>query len=102
MSPRRLTPILLTAGLLVTAIAGAQAAAGAASSLTPRPPVALSTTGSTTQTTTVPVTTTTTSEPARLPHTGVDVGLEVVIAASMLGAGLLLRPRAPARREPRS
>jgi hypothetical protein len=106
MSPRRLTPILLTAGLLVAAIAGATAAAAAASSLTPTPPVALSTTGSSTQTTTVPVTTTstttTTSEPARLPHTGVDVGLEVLIAASMLGAGLLLRPRAPARREPRS
>ena len=107
MSRRRLTPILLAAGLLVTAIAGAATAAAAASSLSPTPPVALPTaTSPSTQTTTVPVTTTatttTTSEPARLPHTGVDVGLEVLIAASMLGAGMLLRLRDPARRAPRS
>lgn len=107
MSRRRLTPILLAAGLLVTAIAGVTTAAAAASSLSPTPPVALPTaTSPSTQTTTVPVTatatTTSTSAPARLPHTGVDAGLEVLIAASMLGAGMLLRLRDPARREPRS
>jgi hypothetical protein len=107
MPRRRLTPILLAAGLFVTAVAGAGAAAAAASSLTPTPPVTLSTgTGSATQTTTVPVTTTatttTSSAPTRLPHTGVDVGLELLVAAGMLGAGVLLRLREPARREPRS
>jgi hypothetical protein len=107
MSRRRLTPILLAAGLLLMAIAGASTAVAAASSLSPTPPVALPTaTSPSTPTTTVPVsttaTTTTTPEPARLPHTGVDVGLEVLIAASMLGAGMLLRLRDPARREPRS
>ncbi len=109
MSRRRLTPILLAAGLLMTALAGAGAAAAAASSLTPTPPVTLSIgTGSTTQTTTVPVTTTATTTttaggaPTRLPHTGVDVGLELLVAASMVGAGVMLRLRDPARREPRS
>ena len=107
MPRRRLTPILLAAGLLVTAVAGAGAAAAAASSLTPTPPVTLSTgTGSATQTTTVPVTTTATtttgSTPTRLPHTGVDVRLELLLAAAMLGAGVLLRLREPGRREPRS
>ena len=107
MSRRRLTLIMLAAGLLVTAVAGAGAAAAAASSLTPTPPVTLSTgTSSTTRTATVPVTTTATtttgSAPPRLPHTGVDVGLELLLAAGMLGAGVLLRRRDPARREPRS
>ncbi len=107
MSRRRLAPNLLAAGVLVLAIAGAGTAVAAASSLSPTPPVALSTaTSPSTPTTTVPVsttaTTTTTPEPGRLPHTGVDVGIEVLIAASMLGAGMLLRLRDPARREPQS
>jgi LPXTG-motif cell wall-anchored protein len=102
MSRRRLTPILLAVGLLVTAVAGPGAAAAAASSLTPTPPVTLSTAiGSATQTVAVPVTTTS-SAPARLPHTGANVGLELLVAAAMLGAGVLLRRRDPARREPRS
>ena len=71
---------------------------GGVEAQTATPPVALSTaTSPSAPTTTVPVsttaTTTTTPEPGRLPHTGVDLGLEVLIAASMLAAGRLLRLR---------
>ena len=105
---RRLTPILLVAGLLATAIAGAATAVAAASDFTPMPPVALpteglSSTGSTTATATTPSSTgstSPTSAAAPLPRTGVNVGLELLTAAAMLAVGALLRWR-PVRREPR-
>ena len=92
---------------LMTPIAAIAAApTSTTSTLTPTPPVPLPAPGGPPPTTTQPssgdggtstvATTGTTATPGRLPRTGMNLLLEVVVAATLVGLGAGLRLRRPA------
>jgi hypothetical protein len=95
------------AAVAVPIVAGAATPTSIASGLTPMPPVPLPAAGASPPSTSAQPTGTdggmttvartgTTTAPGRLPRTGMNVLLEVIVAAALVGIGAGLRLRRPA------